>query len=292
MLTDVQLPDRLQPLLQFGDDDTLREGPDGWRDYITELSLTHDDIPALLELFGHWPSVLADDPLGEEPANSRLSLWAAPIHAWRAVAQLKAVEAVRPMLAMADPLDEFIDDWSMEEWPYVFGMIGSQAIDELADYVADSSHLEYARVLAITGLKRIAERHADERPRVVALLTEQLARHEAEAPTLNADIVAALLDLKAVESAEAIERAYAADVVDESVCGGWGEVRAELGVEGLGLAPLERRQPWNGTFAPPQIPRPHWDDPLKPSRDRQKAKRAKAKRKAADKARKRNRRAK
>jgi hypothetical protein len=43
---------------------------------------------------------------------------------------------------------------------------------------------------------------------------------------------------------------------------------------------------------PPQIPRPRWDDPLKPSRDRQKAKREKAKRKAADKARKRNRRAK
>jgi hypothetical protein len=70
MLTNVQLPDRLKPLLQFGEDDTLREEPDGWRDYVTELSLTHDDIRALLELLGHWPSVLADDPRGEEPAES------------------------------------------------------------------------------------------------------------------------------------------------------------------------------------------------------------------------------
>jgi hypothetical protein len=292
MLTDVQLPDRLQPLLQFGEDDTLRKGPDGWRDYITELALTRGDIPALLELLGHWPSVLADDPLGEEPAESRQSLWAPPIHAWRALAQLKAVEAVGPMLALAHPLDEIADDWSLEEWPHVLGMIGSPAIEALADYAADSSHREFARVLAINGLKRIAEQHVEARPRVVALLTEQLARHEAEAPSLNADIVAALLDLKAVESAEAIERAYAADVIDESVCGGWGEVRAELGVEGLALAPLERRQRWNWIFTPPQIPRPHWDDPLKPSRDRQKVKREKAKRKAADKARKRNRRAK
>jgi hypothetical protein len=288
----VQLPDRLQPLLQFGEDDTLRKGPDGWRDYATELALTHDEVPALLELLGHWPSVVTGDPLGEEPAGSRQSLWAAPIHAWRALAQLKAVEAVGPMLAMADPLDEITDDWSFEEWPQVFGMIGSPAIEPLADYMADASHREFARVLAINGLKRIAERHADARPLVVALLTEQLARHEAEATTLNADIVAALLDLKAVESAETIERAYAADVVDESVCGGWGEVRAELGVEGLGLAPLERRERWNWIFTPPQIPRPHWDDPLKPSRDRQKVKREKAKRKAADRARKRNRRAK
>jgi hypothetical protein len=292
MLTDVQLPDRLQPLLQYGEDDALREGPDGWRDYITELALTHDDIPALLELLGHWLSVLADDPLGEEPAESRQSLWAAPIHAWRALAQLNAVEAVGPMLAMADPLDEITDDWSLEEWPYVFGMIGSPAIDALASFAADPSHGKYARIIPIQGLRRIAERHEDARPTVVALLIEQLSRHEAEAPVVNADVVAVLLDLKAVESAEAIERAYAADVIDESVCGGWGEVRAELGVEGLGLAPLERRQRWNWIFTPPQIPRPHWDDPLKPSRDRQKVKREKAKRKAADKARKRNRRAK
>jgi len=47
------------------------------------------------------------------------------------------------------------------------------------------------------------------------------------------------LDLRAVESAEVIERAFAADRVDIMIGGNWNDIRSELGVEGLGLVPEE-----------------------------------------------------
>ena len=55
--------------------------------------------------------------------------------------------------------------------------------------------------------------------------------------TFNAFLICYLLDLRAVESAEVIERAFAADRVDIMIGGDWNDIRSELGVEGLGLVP-------------------------------------------------------
>jgi hypothetical protein len=292
MLTDVDLPAHLQPLLRYGDDESLRTRPDGWHNYVAELGLTADDAPLLLAVMDGWFQIpFANEADDEDHKGEPDASWCAPIHAWRALGQLGAVEAVAPMLAQADPLDEAEDDWSMEEWPEVFGMIGPAAIPGLAAHAADGSHREFARVLAINGLVKIVDRRADAREQAVRALTEQLARHE-NAPIVNASIVGALMDLHAGESAEVIERAFAADVIDESSCGGWGDVREKLGVVGLGLAPIERRKHWwtqHYQFRS-NFDRPH--DPEKQARDREKAKREKAKRKAAAQAKKRNRRAK
>ena len=40
------------------------------------------------------------------------------------------------------------------------------------------------------------------------------------------------MDLKAIEAAEAIERAFAAQVIEDDICGSWGRVRQDLGVAG------------------------------------------------------------
>jgi hypothetical protein len=106
---------------------------------------------------------------------------------------------------------------------------------------------------------------------------------------LNGSLVGQLNRLKAVEAAELIERAFAANRVDESLCGYWGAIRENLGVSGLGLAPDE----------PPRPPRPpeersYWRDSPSPgtpdhARQREQEKKAKAKRKQQDKAKKRNR---
>lgn len=126
---------------------------------------------------------------------------------------------------------------------------------------------------------------------MVGILTELLARNERQ-PTINAHLVSALLNLHAVESAEVIERAFAAEVVEEWVCGGWLDARAELGVEGLSIAPLRPRKayPWAMEMRGLLTQR---ESQLKIRADqRHDAKREKAKRRAADKTKKRNRRAK
>lgn len=288
MLTEISVPTLLEPLLRFGDDETLRERPEGWRDYITELGLTHGDVPALLTVLAEWVRIVATESDVDESPDPT---WCAPIHAWRALGQLGAVEAVGPMLAMADRLDEGGDDWSLEDWRHVYGLIGPAALAALATFAADGSHREFARVMAADGMTEIGEQHSAARQAVVSALSEQLSRHEEGAPIVNASLAGGLLKLKAVESAEVIERAFAADVIDESMYGCWGDFRRDLGVEGLGLAPLEPRRRWMD-FPDLRSRNTYWGDVDRPVRDRQKAKREKAKRKAAAKARKRNRRAK
>jgi hypothetical protein len=290
MLTDVDLPAHLAPLLKFGDDQTLRERPEGWRDYPAELGLTTADVPSLLAVMDQWFHTITTE--ADEAGDALDASWAAPIHAWRALGQLQAVEAVGPMLAHADLVDEQMDDWSMSEWHEVFGLIGAAAIEPLAAYTADGSHREFARVMAIDGLQSIAVRHPEQRTRIVLAMGEQLGRHDAS-PIVNASLAGNLAKLGALECADVIERAFAADIIDESLYGHWGELRQQLGVEGLGLAPLERRKHWwtEGESISNWLDHQRFDADER-ARDRQKVKRQKAKRKAAAKARKRNRRAK
>ncbi len=269
-------PPPLDRLFTFGDP---RFGPGkGMPDYVAELGLTEQHIPALIEIARLWEE--EKDEAFEWPAG------AASIHAWRALGQLRAIEAVEPLLSMQNRFDEMDDDWYLKEFPEVFANIGPPAIPALTAYLADTLNREYPRVVAANGLAHIAQRHPESRDEVVKTLINQLSRHESEY-SLNGLIVCDFLDLEATEAAEAIERAFAAGVIDETICGDWGDVREELGVPGLGIAP-------------DNPPRPHFDrfpsfsdSPLRfgVDRDHQRKaeKQAKAKRKLQKKARKRNR---
>ena len=257
---------------------------DTWRwhegdpDYVTEFGLRQTHIPALVEIARKWAE---NDELPEDE-------WSAPIHAWRALAQLRAVEVVEPLLAMQNQLDERGDEWYLEEFHDVFGVIGPPAIAALSAYLRDRSNTEFSRISTANGLCEVGKRHPDTRPQIVEVLASHLAAQEAAVYSLNGFLVGYLADLKAVESAEVIERAFAAGVVDETVCGDWSTIRGELGVPGVGLVSDRPR---------PQ--RPHFDfvaslgpparDRANRERQRQMGRKAKAKRKQQEKARKRNR---
>ena len=248
-------------------------------DYVSEYSLTADHVQALISLATQW----VDEP----PDNSAVY---GPVHAWRALAQLRAVEAVQPLLDVQDKLDALGDDWYLEEFHHVFGLIGPPAIESLANYLADDTRAEFPRAKAAAGLREIVRHFPETRSRVVAILTAELARHQSDVGCLIGLMVGDLLRLKAVESAETIERAFAANVVDPAVAGDWEEVRQELGVPGLGIAP--GRSPGRRSF-PERLGLP---DPAserrRVARERKKKQHArrhvKAKRKQNNKVRKRN----
>jgi hypothetical protein len=282
--------EQIERLRNRGDAHGTYDWPEGDPDYIAGYSLTAEHIPALIALAVQWIDSDADDD----------SVYG-PIHAWRALGQLRAVQAVQPLLDMMDSLGERHDDWYLEEFPHIFRLIGVPAIAPLTAYLADDSHLAFPRVCAADGLREIAMHHPDKRSEVVAVLTAELARHQKGLYELNGLLTADLLDLKAVESAETIERAFAANVIDETITGNWECVRKDLGVPGLGLVPdrspgrpIHREQ-----FGPSEEFRQRFvsDDPLDapwdPLADRQShfdAKReARAKRKTERKNRKRNR---
>lgn len=212
-------------LLALGDP---REIPT-WPNYRT-LGLGPEHVPDLIRMALdeelHW-----GDSDGDE-------IWA-PIHAWRALGQLRAEEAVEPLTRLLVWIDEYGDDWVIEELPKVFGLIGPPAIPTLADYLDDDEHGLFARTTASDSLKEIAERHPEARDDCIAAVTETLERFEDLNRELNASLVWTLADLRAAETAPLIERAFAADQVEEGIVGRWEDIQASL--SGPGREDLEPR---------------------------------------------------
>ena len=93
---------------------------DTWKSglIIYPSGLTAGQIPELIQM-------ARDEELHRADSDS-LEVWA-PIHAWRALGQLRAEAAIVPLLRLLERIDEEDDDWVVEELPVVFGMIGPTA---------------------------------------------------------------------------------------------------------------------------------------------------------------------
>ncbi len=220
-------------LERLGDPRNFHKWETGEVNYVATLELTAGDVPELLTIARKWA-----EPLNW-PDDDEYVAGYAPIHAWRALAQLGATEAIPVLLEMVGPLDERADDWYLEEFPHAFAWIGPASLPALADRLADTRCPTYPRVSAASGLRELAKRHPETRQDVVDVLRRTLSGFEHEDQEVSAFIITDLLDLKATEAAELIERAYAADCVAIEIADNWNTVRKELGVAGLGLVPKE-----------------------------------------------------
>jgi hypothetical protein len=192
----------------------------GWLDY-GELGLAKGHIPELIRM-------LTDEELNTAASDSR-EVWA-PLHAWRALGQLHAVEAIEPLIQQLYRIDEEDDDWVGEEFPEVFAMIGAPAIPSLASYLATQSHGLWARACSVHCVADIGRSAPEERSRCIRVLTEELMKCAQNDPTLNGFLINYLIGLKAVESIETIRRAFDRDCVDFSVAGDFEAVEMELGL--------------------------------------------------------------
>ena len=234
-MTSGTYPPPVDKLLTFGDCQNLPE----WPNY-PELGLGPEQTPDLIRM-------AIDEELNHAASDS-LEVWA-PVHAWRALGQLHAEAAVEPLISLFRTIDEDDNEWADEELPTVFGMIGPAAIPALTAYLVNPTNGLYARIAAISSLRRIAEVHPQARTECVALLTRQLEEGAEADPTLNGFLLASLLDLKAVESLPVIERAFAADWVDESIAGDWEDVQIEFGLKEKRETP---RRPLGDSPLPPE----------------------------------------
>ena len=208
-------PPPVDQLLALGDVRGDRE----WRDY-PALGLGPEHVPALIRM-------ATDHDLNEADEESD-EVWA-PLHAWRALGQLRAQAAIEPLLGQFEELDD--SDWFTEEMPEVFGLIGPVAIPALVAYLADEERGTYPRVTAVTCLQQIGQQYPEARDDCVAALTRQLEAFRQNDPTLNAFLMLSLTKLQAVEAAPLMERAFAEETVDELVMGDWDDVQVELGLK-------------------------------------------------------------
>jgi hypothetical protein len=202
-------------LLTFGDVRDFR----AWPNYL-DLGLEPEHVPELIEM-------ATDEELNWADSES-LEVWA-PIHAWRALGQLRATAAIEPLLHLFHELED--SDWPGEELPDVYGMIGRTAVPALTRYLDDASHGLWPRVTAAHSLERIAAGDPSARDECVTALSRELERFTENDPILNGFLISYLVYLQAVEAAPLMERAFAADHVDTSIRGDWEDVQVDLGLE-------------------------------------------------------------
>lgn len=200
-----------------------------WPDYPATYGLSLDHVPDLVRM-------MQDEGLNWADSDND-EVWA-PLHAWRALGQLRAKSAIDAILDTFYTIDDWNQDWQQSEYPIVMAMIGPAAIPALQTYLADSDNGLWARITAVSSLEKIGQQYPDGRDECVAILTGQLTHHAGQDPIFNAFIISSLVDLKALESVGPMEEAFHADHVDLSVLGDWEEVQIELGLLKQRLTPL------------------------------------------------------
>jgi hypothetical protein len=172
---------------------------------------------------------MSADPALLWAKSDSAEVWA-PVHAWRVLGELRAAEAVEPLLELMERQEAADDDWVGSELPVVFGVIGAPAVAPLARFLADRSRRMWSRVFAASGLEKIGLEHPEARSECVAALTRVLEGAAEEDPELNGCVIAELMDLNALEAAPVMERAFAEGLVDLSVAGDWEDVQVEMGL--------------------------------------------------------------
>ena len=221
-----------------------------WPDYLS-IGLGPEHVPDLIRL-------AVDSELNQAPHDSS-EVWV-PVHAWRALGQLRAAEAVESLTQLLPMVDEKMNDWVGEELPRVFALIGAPAVAPLGEFLSDGSHPEGARLTAARGLSEIAARHPEVRSACVSLLAAQLRKFLENGTTLNGCIISDLVDIEAVEHAPLMEQAFAAGRVDLFVGGDWEETQIELGLKRARTTPSNYDEVFGFLN-----PRPRWKPPVDPT---------------------------
>jgi hypothetical protein len=215
-----------------------------WVDY-RALGIGPEHIPDLLR-------ILKDLSL-HRAATEGPEVWA-PVHAWRALAQLGAVDAAQPFLDTLAALEAGDgDNFMREEAPEFFRQLGAGPLPVLTAFLADKGNPLYARWGAANSLQKLAEDSPTTRAAVVEALVTTLRQATDNDPALNAGLIASLLDLKAAETIDDIRAAYAKNAVEEMVVGSLAEVEYDLGLRDS-PPPRDPGRWLKGRFAPPAKP--------------------------------------
>lgn len=208
---------RLAPLLALGESEIYTQP---WPDYVAWLGLTDADIPALLQI------VLHSEWQGRDWAHEP-DAWA-PIHAWRAIGQLRSQTAVHPLIEFSDRMVD--NEWVWAELPFVFAMLGPLAIPPLTKYVTENPQKYPTAYTAINALSQIGVSYPEARPLITVFFTNRVSKAPENHPSVNGYLVRALIDLRAEEAVPAIREAFEQNLVDEAVTGEWNDVLVAFGL--------------------------------------------------------------
>lgn len=199
-------------LLSIGD---IR-GSFKWLDY-SSYGITSKDIPELIKM-------ATDEKLNFADSNSTY-VWA-PLHAWRALAQLRAIQAIDPLMTLFEMLKN--DDWAHEDLPEVFGMLGKVSIPNLSRYLSDTSHSYMSKIICANCIQHIGMNDAKSKYLCIEVLSKGLEDYLDNHPSLNAFYIWYLKDLGAIDKLPLIQKVYSKRKVDEQIIGSLEKVESDF----------------------------------------------------------------
>lgn len=206
------------------------------RDYVADLNLAADDAPHLLSIAQDW---LDQEFPPDFPA------WVfAPVHAWRALGQLKDPASARQVIA--ELLEMYIElladnDEGGSELPFVIKEFGDAAFGPLLEAVRDLG----PELPLLDAVYQLAQNNPGRQKLLVSALGILINEQADNEPQGNAALAILLGELDTEKQYSlAIERAYAADLVDETIAGDWGTLRTTYDLPATGLAQDGRRVKW------------------------------------------------
>lgn len=217
-MPDYNYPEPTARLLTLGEAPLLE---DEWLDYPKTFGLSEADVPTLTQLmtdlqFEEYPD---DEELGDE-------LWA-PIHAARALGQLRAEAAIPALLKVVELYDEDLQN----DVPKALGMIGAAAIAPCVEFWRDPTKEDMARIVGPDAVSAIPTYHPEARADCIAALTTDLEKLDQWDEMMISALTDALVNLKAVEAASLIEKAFETEKIDEMWVGSWPQVQVNLGLK-------------------------------------------------------------
>jgi HEAT repeat protein len=189
-----------------------------WPDYRT-LGLEERHAPALIRM--------ATDPALQAAEDRDPAGWA-PVHAWRALGQLRAPAAAEPLLALLRR--ELESEWVLAEVPAVLGMIGPASLPGATLLLFDDEADEEVRIAASRAITGVGMEYPERRDEAAALLKTQLEDWSGQSRLLNAFLVSGLIDLQETEAAPLMEAAFAGNAVELDVNGDWEDAQVDLGL--------------------------------------------------------------
>ena len=205
-------------LLTFGEMDWSE-----WDDY-SEFGFTKEHIPELIRL-GTDRDLLTDIEGVDED-----EMWA-PMHAWRILVQMQAVEAIAPLAQVLDWSEESDGDLINEGLTTAFETFGPPVIEPLAAFINEVGHTVFGYISASEVMAHVAVEYPEYRDRVIKIISSALdAYHERNDEDVNGFWLADLLDLNAVDSYPIIKRAFEAGKINVRIAGDLEDVELEFGM--------------------------------------------------------------
>jgi hypothetical protein len=203
------------------------------------------DVPELIRM--------ATDPALHEAASETAQVFA-PVHAWRALRELRPAEAAEPLARLLEERRE--DYWVFDEVPDVLGWIGPPALPLAVALLGRVELDPYLRVVAARTVSLVGERYPEARGQAIAILARQLEAWPEQDPALNGFLITYLGDHQATDAAPLMRAAFEDHAVDTSVCGDWEDVQVKLGLLAERIHPRPRplMSYLMDGFRPPALP--------------------------------------